>query len=131
MSNSTSTQLKWLNSNHGAIEWRLVGPNIRNRFDSNVTPERLEDYVRDRTALMQECSLQALMDETLILKVTDLSALTFETIHPNLVGIEVQDLQSFFSTHSILEKMTNDFKALQSACEQELKNREADSGSSF
>ncbi|NMC61645.1 MAG: hypothetical protein GYA55_00605 [SAR324 cluster bacterium] len=113
----------WLQKAQPNIRWRLVGPNIKNPFDSLATEQRLEEYVGDKFALMEVCQVLAIMDESTILKITDLDALQFTTEHPNLVSLSREDLEAFLKTSGVWDKLIAEFSALQKACSEELKTR--------
>lgn len=118
-----SSQTKFLESNKNSIEWRFVGPNLSNCFDSSVSNEKLESYSHDKYALMDVCQIRAVMDETIIIKITNLGELDFETDHPSVQGIEKDELRNFLLDSGIWDEMSEEFVKMQEACGEELENR--------
>ena len=53
-----SVQREWLEKNHKQFRWRLIGPNFRNRFDSSVSQSKLEEFIREKELLWENCSVQ-------------------------------------------------------------------------
>ncbi|MCO6431959.1 MAG: hypothetical protein J5J00_13960 [Deltaproteobacteria bacterium] len=123
MTSQESPGIKWLSANNSSIKWRLLGPNIANPFDSQAADSRLEEFVADRSALMEVCSIQALMDETAIVKISDLISFRFETEHPNLMDLSPEELKRFLETSGVWENISKEFKALQESCRAELARR--------
>ena len=123
MSSQGVAGVKWLAANNSAIKWRLIGPNISNPFDSQAADSRLDDYANDRSALMSVCSIQALMDETVLVKINDLISFDFDTEHPNLVDLTPEELKKFLESSGTWDTITNDFKKLQQSCRDELDRR--------
>ena len=120
-----SRERDWLEKMHTALKWSLVGPNIRNPFDSHVTPEKIEEYSNDRSALMEVCQAQAVMDDTSIIKITDLTNLKFETLHPNLMSLAVDDLNNYLTEKGIWNFIVQELKRMQKECQTELARRSA------
>ena len=119
----SSTQRDWLVKNHENLEWRLVGPNVRNRFDSNVSDDKLEEYVRDRELLWENCSAQCFLDDACIFKITDMTFFEYETSHPNLLGLEQEGLRRYLEEHGVWDEMRNKLDPLMDLCEKELNAR--------
>lgn len=109
--------------NHENLEWRLVGPNFRNRFDSSVSEAKLEEYLRDRQLLWENCSAQCFLDDICILKVTDLMFFEYETNHPNLVGMEVDGIRSYLEGSGVWDEMREKLDQLMEQVEKELEAR--------
>jgi len=125
MNERKSDEHEWLDKMHSTIVWRLIGPNIKNPFDSNVTETKLEDYSTDRSTLMEVCEVQAYMDETVILKVLDLTDLTIETVHPNLVNLDRDSLSRYLKESGVWDFIEDEFKKLQEECRVEFEARKA------
>lgn len=118
-----SQQLQWLVKNHPSIRWRLIGPNIKNPFDSTASDQKLEAYANDKSILMEACQVHGLMDDTLVLKITDLTILKFDTEHPNLNNLSGDDLDSYLKQAGVWKIIDQEFKKLQQSCEEELEVR--------
>lgn len=116
-------QRDWLERNHANLTWRLVGPNIRNRFDSNTSETKLEEYIRDREALWEKSTVQCFLDDACILKVTDMMFFEYNTSHPNLVGIEQESLRRYLEKSGVWDNMREQLDSLQELCEKELHAR--------
>ena len=123
MNERRAPEYTWLEKSHPNIKWRLIGPNIRNPFDSLTTDLKLESYTSDRYALMEVCQVMAIMDESTILKITDLDSLQFLTEHPNLVSLQREDLDAYLKTSGVWDKISADFNELQKECRRELDAR--------
>ncbi|MCB0319390.1 MAG: hypothetical protein KDD60_00610 [Bdellovibrionales bacterium] len=120
---NATTQYKWLEKNHDNVEWRLVGPNFRNRFDSSVSESRLEEYVRDRELLWENCSAQCFLDDACIIRITDMTFFEYETNHPNLIGIEQEDVRRYLETQGVIEEMRKELDKMLDLCARELEAR--------
>jgi hypothetical protein len=125
MSTKILSAQDWLKTNQTVIKWRLIGPAINNPFDSQAANDRLEAYATDRSALMEVCSVQALMDDTVLLKISDLISMKFETEHPKLVELDRDTLKRYLESTGVWDDIGNQFKKFQSACKDELTNRGA------
>ncbi len=124
MNSRPAPAISWLERNKNSIKWKLVGPNIQNPFDVAASTERLMEYVHDLTLLREKCSVQAYMDNTTIINVTDLNVFTFATDHPNLVGLTREDLQNFLEASGTWKSLHGDIKKVQDRCKEEIANRE-------
>ncbi|MCI5066471.1 hypothetical protein MRY87_12175 [bacterium] len=118
-----SPQSEWLSKNHENLTWRLAGPNFRNRFDSNVSESKLEEYLRDRELLWEHCSAQCFLDDACILKVTDMMFFEYETTHPNLVGLEQEGLRRYLEGQGVWSNMRDQLDEMLDLCEKELHAR--------
>jgi len=123
MNAESSEQREWLTRVHETLKWTVAGPNIKNPFDAESSDEALISYVNDRSALMSVTVVKAIMDETEIIKITDLAALDFETVHPNLVNIERADLQGYLDEFGVWDIINNEIESFQQACREEVDNR--------
>jgi hypothetical protein len=119
----TSAQRTWLETNNERISGRLVGPNFRNRFDSSVSDPKLEEFLRERELLWQNCTMQCFLDDACIMKVTDMVFFEYETSHPNLLGIEQESLRRYLEGSGVWDKLREDLDALQDLCDRELEAR--------
>lgn len=123
MDSKESPGLAWLEKNHSVIRWRVIGPNVRNPFDSASSDQKLETYASDRSTLMEACQVQAAMDDTILIKITDLSVFKFSTEHPYLVDLSREDLRRYLDKSGIAKMIQDELSKLQQACRDELKNR--------
>ncbi|MCB0333165.1 MAG: hypothetical protein KDD55_06670 [Bdellovibrionales bacterium] len=124
MRDQKSPQSAWLERVRETLKWRLIGPNFRNRFDSSVSDDKLNEYLDDRQLLLENCTLQCYLDDACVLKIKDLQFFNYESEHPNLVGIERDDLESFLKIEGILDQLEDDLDALQTKCQEELEERQ-------
>ncbi len=113
MREERSQQREWLERNRESLKWRLTGPNFRNQFDSSVSEEKLEEYILDRQLLMENSALHCYLDESSIMKVTDLMFFDYETSHPNIIGLERDELRRYLEASGVWDKMLDDVDALQ------------------
>jgi hypothetical protein len=120
MKNTQSEQQKWLLRVHPNLKWRLDGPNVKNPFDTNATDSKLEEYIADRSLLMSVCSAKAFMDETEILKIVDLADMKFETVHPNLVNLDRDDLVDYLRSQGVWKLLEKEIERVQQQCREEL-----------
>lgn len=118
-----SQQRQWLNRVNPSITWRLVGPNLKNPFDSTVNESALEGFLSDNSLLMESCTVQAHMDDTEILRITDLTDLKFQTVHPNILDIEREELRLYLEEFGVWEFVNEEFKKLLAQVQDELDNR--------
>lgn len=124
MNSRISAPLQWLQKNQANIKWKLVGPNIQNPFDMAASTEKLREYVMDRSLLLERCSVHAHMDETTIMRITDLNTFAFASEHPNLMGLSSEDLQRFLEASGTWKSLQEGVINIQKACEGEIKSRE-------
>lgn len=120
-----SEQKKWLIRVHPSLKWKLDGPNVRNPFDANASVSKLEEYVMDRSALMSVCTAKAFMDETEILRITDLTDLKYETVHPNIINLERSALLEYLEQHGVWELISKEINKFQQQCQDELRARQS------
>lgn len=123
MNSRASEQREWLTRVHDSLKWTVAGPNIKNPFDAESSDSALISYANDRSALMSVTVVKAIMDETEIIKITDLSALDFETVHPNLVSIERTELQGYLDEFGVWDTINEEIEKFQNACRDEVSNR--------
>ncbi|MCB0352815.1 MAG: hypothetical protein KDD64_04795 [Bdellovibrionales bacterium] len=126
---AASSQLEWLRKNNDSLKWRLIGPNIKNRFDSSVSVDKLEEFLRDRHLLAESCSFAACMDDVEVLRVMDLYRFDGRTEHPYLVGIQQEDIQRFLRETGLDLKITEEIDELLGKIEDEINDRQGSSGS--
>lgn len=117
--------IAWLQKNHANIKWKLVGPNIQNPFDVAASTSRLQEYVHDLNALKENCSVQAYMDDTTIIKITDLSFFEFSSEHPNLNGLGREELQTFLESSGTWKTIQAELRKVQDNCRAEINSRES------
>ena len=130
MNSKPSAGISWLERNKGSIKWKLVGPNIQNPFDIAASTERLQEYIQDIGLLKEKCAVQAYMDDTTIINVSDLNVFTFATDHPNIVGLTREELQNFLEKSGTWKVLVADIKKVQELCKREVESRES-GGPSF
>ncbi len=119
-----SPQSQWLERVSTSLKWRLIGPNFRNRFDSAVSDDKLSDYLDDRHLLLENCTLQCYLDDACVIKISDLQFFNYESEHPNIVGIDREELESFLKIQGVLDQLEDDLDALQTQCQEELQERQ-------
>ena len=129
MNSRPSAGVSWLERNKASIKWKLVGPNIQNPFDIAASTERLMEYVQDPSLLKEKCSVQAYMDETTIITVSDLNVFTFSSDHPNILGLTREELQTFLEKSGTWKVLAGDLKKVQEQCKQEIASREVSNSS--
>ena len=120
-------EYQWLIQTHPVLRWRLIGPNIKNPFDSTASDQKLEGYVSDKSVLMEACQVHCLMDDTMVIKITDLTLMKYESEHPNLNNMTADDLDGYLKETGVWKTIDADFKKLQQACEDELAVRKGGS----
>ena len=123
MHDQKSAQGEWLERVKQSLRWKLVGPNFRNRFDSAVSDSNLENFLQDRQLLIENCTLQCYLDDACVLKVSDLQFFNYDTNHPNIVGIEREELEAFLKVEGVLTQLEDDLDELIRDCESELAER--------
>lgn len=123
MSDTSSPQRKWLEENRQSLEWRLVGPNLKNQYDLTVSDEKLEEYIENSSALTGICKVHACMGDTPVLMIIDLESLQFETDHPYINGLEIDELREHLEETGIWDQINDDFKAFREECRKELEER--------
>lgn len=123
MNTAFSPHTKWLEENSKSIEWKLIGPNLKNQFDLNVSGEKLQEYADDAEALKRVCKVQAIMGDTPVLSIIELNKLQCETDHPYLNGILAEDLRNYLDDSGIWDQISADFRELQESCRLELVER--------
>ena len=125
MKDNSSPQKKWLDRVHPQVKWRIDGPNLKNPFDSSASDAKLEEYSRDRYSLMAACTAKAFMDETEILRINNLDELLFDSVHPNVVNIDRQELMEYLKVSGTWKYLNSELDKLQKACKSELEARQA------
>jgi len=125
---SDSAGVQWIIKNQSVLRWKLIGPNIGNPFDSAASDDRLEEYVNDKSILMEACQVNALMDDTIVIKITDLTIMKFQTDHPNLQNLSQTDLEAAMKQAGVWSTIDAEFKKLQDACARELDQRKGGGG---
>lgn len=117
--------IAWLQKNQANIKWKLVGPNIQNPFDVAASTERLQEYVYDINLLKENCSVQAYMDDTTIIKITDLNFFEFSSEHPNLNGLAREELQRFLESSGTWKIIQAEIRKVQDSCKAEIAARDS------
>lgn len=123
MNSRITPERQWLIRNHGSIEWKLNTPDIKNPFDSSVSEAKLEDYISDRSLVMEACKVVAIMDETEILRIEDLTSLKYKTEHPNIMNIDAENLDGYMRENGIWDLISEKFDEFKRECEDELARR--------
>lgn len=114
----------WLDRTHSVIKWTLKTPEIHNPFDASINVQTLDDMINDRSILMESCQVVAIMDETEILRIKDLTSLKFQTEHPNLMHISMEDLDGYLNEHGVWKVLETKFDAFREQCKAELEKRQ-------
>lgn len=125
MRDNSSPQKKWLDRVHSQVKWRIDGPNLRNPFDVSASDSKLQEYVLDRLSLMAACTAKAFMDETEIIRITDLDEMKFESVHPNVVNIERQELIDYLKASGTWKFLNTEIDKLQKSCQTEIDSRQS------
>ena len=124
MEKKNSPELTWLLKEHSVLRWRLIGPDFRNPFDAGSSDEKLQEYAGDRSALLSACRAQAYLDDSMVLQITDLSTLEFDSVHPNLVTLQRQDLESYLKTSGVWDHFIREFAKIRQACVDTINERQ-------
>lgn len=119
----SSQAINWLERVGPSITWRFVCPNIHSPFDSASANQKLEEYATDRNVLSAVCRMEAWMDETILVSITDINTLDFKTDHPNLIELRQEELSAYLKKSGVVDRIEKEIKKFQQACELELKER--------
>ena len=123
MNDRPSEERKWLERVGDNIKWRIDGPDIKNPFDASINEARLEDLISDKSMLLESCEAVAVMDETEILRITDLSSLRCKSEHPNLVNISPDQLDAYLKDKGVWNVIEDKLEEFRKECQFELEKR--------
>lgn len=117
----------WLHKMGDYLEWKVLGPNIRDPYQTPLTDKQLEQMLTSEDSLKRHLNLRCLCDGYEVLLIRNLAKPTIRTDHPCLTTLTQAEAISYVDEVGLNEVVTEEMNHIRNEIQEELKRRKAES----
>ncbi len=103
----------WLELMEGSLNWKIIGPDVKNPYGPILSYRNLLDLANRPEAVRRQLSLKCLVDGYEILMVINLVNPILSTDHPCLTKMSREELFEYIEDYGIEDRIQAEIKRIQ------------------